>query len=44
MLTDVLGAVVENARAGIWKYASRESGVCVTPQVLREWFCDEMEG
>jgi site-specific recombinase XerD len=26
----------------IWKYASQESGVHVTPQVLREWFCDEM--
>ena len=26
----------------VWKYASRESGVKVTPQVLREWFCDEM--
>jgi site-specific recombinase XerD len=26
----------------IWKYASQESGVKVTPQVLREWFCDEM--
>jgi integrase len=26
----------------IWKYASQESGVRVTPQVLREWFCDEM--
>jgi integrase len=27
---------------GIWKYASQDSGVKVTPQVLREWFCDEM--
>jgi len=27
---------------GVWKYASLESGVPVTPQVLREWFCDEM--
>jgi len=26
----------------IWKYASRESGIRITPQVLREWFCDEM--
>jgi integrase/recombinase XerD len=26
----------------IWKYASQESGVKITPQVLREWFCDEM--
>jgi len=26
----------------VWKYASQESGVKVTPQVLREWFCDEM--
>jgi intergrase/recombinase len=26
----------------IWKYADTESGVGVTPQVLREWFCDEM--
>ena len=26
----------------IWKYASEDSGVQVTPQVLREWFCDEM--
>jgi integrase/recombinase XerD len=26
----------------IWKYASQESGVRITPQVLREWFCDEM--
>ena len=26
----------------IWKYASQESRVKVTPQVLREWFCDEM--
>jgi site-specific recombinase XerD len=26
----------------IWKYASQDSGVQVTPQVLREWFCDEM--
>jgi len=27
---------------GVWKYASRESGAQITPQVLREWFCDEM--
>jgi integrase len=27
---------------GIWKYACQDSGVRVTPQVLREWFCDEM--
>jgi len=26
----------------VWKYASQESGVKVTPQMLREWFCDEM--
>ena len=26
----------------IWKYASQDSGVKVTPQVLRTWFCDEM--
>ena len=26
----------------IWKYASQDSGVRITPQVLREWFCDEM--
>jgi integrase len=26
----------------VWKHASQESGVRVTPQVLREWFCDEM--
>jgi integrase len=26
----------------IWKYASQDSGIIVTPQVLREWFCDEM--
>jgi integrase/recombinase XerD len=26
----------------VWKHASLESGVRVTPQVLREWFCDEM--
>jgi integrase len=26
----------------VWKYASQDSGVRVTPQVLREWFCDEM--
>jgi integrase len=26
----------------VWKYASQESGVRVTPQILREWFCDEM--
>ena len=26
----------------VWKYVSFESGVTVTPQVLREWFCDEM--
>jgi len=26
----------------IWKYAGQDSGVTVTPQVLREWFCDEM--
>jgi len=26
----------------IWKYASQDSGVRITPQVLREWFCDEL--
>jgi integrase/recombinase XerD len=26
----------------VWKHASQDSGVHVTPQVLREWFCDEM--
>jgi site-specific recombinase XerD len=26
----------------VWKYASQESRVKITPQVLREWFCDEM--
>jgi integrase/recombinase XerD len=26
----------------IWKYAAQDSGVRMTPQVLREWFCDEM--
>jgi integrase/recombinase XerD len=26
----------------IWKYACQDSGVRVTPQILREWFCDEM--
>jgi integrase len=26
----------------IWKYAAQDSSVAVTPQVLREWFCDEM--
>jgi integrase/recombinase XerD len=26
----------------VWKHASQESGVKITPQVLREWFCDEM--
>ena len=26
----------------VWREASRESGVRVTPQVLREWFCDEL--
>jgi len=26
----------------IWKYASQESEVKITPQVLREWFCDEL--
>jgi intergrase/recombinase len=26
----------------VWKYASRESGVKVTPQILRGWFCDQM--
>jgi integrase len=26
----------------IWKYASQDSGVRITPQILREWFCDEM--
>ena len=25
-----------------WRRASEDSGVRVTPQVLREWFCDEM--
>jgi integrase/recombinase XerD len=27
---------------GVWKQASQDTGVRVTPQVLREWFCDEM--
>jgi integrase len=26
----------------VWKYASQESEVKITPQVLREWFCDEL--
>jgi integrase len=26
----------------IWKYAAQDSSVQITPQVLREWFCDEM--
>ncbi|MGB9023452.1 MAG: site-specific integrase, partial [Candidatus Bathyarchaeia archaeon] len=26
----------------LWRQAGQESGVRVTPQVLREWFCDEM--
>jgi integrase/recombinase XerD len=26
----------------IWRYAGQDSGVRVTPQVLREWFCDEL--
>jgi len=26
----------------VWRYASQDSGVRITPQVLREWFCDEM--
>jgi integrase len=26
----------------IWRQASQETGVRITPQVLREWFCDEM--
>ncbi|MGB9134614.1 MAG: site-specific integrase [Candidatus Bathyarchaeia archaeon] len=26
----------------LWRQASQESGVRVTPQTLREWFCDEM--
>jgi site-specific recombinase XerD len=26
----------------IWKYASQDSGVRATPQILREWFCAEM--
>jgi len=26
----------------IWKHASQDTRVRVTPQVLREWFCDEM--
>ena len=26
----------------VWKYAAQDSSVTVTPQVLREWFCDEM--
>ena len=25
-----------------WRRASEDSGVRVTPQVLREWFCEEM--
>lgn len=28
--------------ARIWKYAGQDIGVRVTPQVLCEWFCDEM--
>jgi integrase/recombinase XerD len=26
----------------VWKYASQDSGIKMTPQVLREWFCDEL--
>jgi integrase len=26
----------------IWKFACQDSGVRVTPQILREWFCSEM--
>jgi site-specific recombinase XerD len=26
----------------IWRYAAQDSSVTITPQVLREWFCDEM--
>jgi len=26
----------------VWRHAWRDSGVRVTPQVLRGWFCDEM--
>lgn len=26
----------------VWKRAEQESGVRVTPQILREWFCDEL--
>jgi len=26
----------------VWRYASQDSGVRITPQVLREWFCDEL--
>jgi site-specific recombinase XerD len=28
----------------VWNYASQDSGVRVTPQILRDWFCDEMGG
>jgi integrase/recombinase XerD len=26
----------------VWRYAGQDSGIKITPQVLREWFCDEM--
>jgi integrase len=26
----------------VWRYAGQDSGVRITPQVLREWFCDEL--
>jgi site-specific recombinase XerD len=26
----------------LWKQASEETGIRITPQILREWFCDEM--
>jgi len=26
----------------VWKHANQGSGIKITPQVLREWFCDEL--
>jgi len=26
----------------VWRYAYQDSGIRITPQVLREWFCDEL--
>jgi site-specific recombinase XerD len=26
----------------VWRYACQDSGIRITPQVLREWFCDEL--